>query len=68
MELQLSAEEAEVVWDILADRHRELLREISHTSHREFKITLRHREAVLDAVTKRLSLLRAQSYTEALAG
>ncbi|MBZ5719160.1 MAG: hypothetical protein LAO03_02160 [Acidobacteriia bacterium] len=68
MELQLSPEEAEVVWDILADRHRELLREISRTSHHEFKITLRHREAVLDAVIKRLSVLRAQSYIEALAG
>ena len=68
MELLLSTEEAEVVWDILADRHRELVREISHTSQREFKITLRHREAALDAVIKRLSWLRAQSYTEALAG
>ena len=68
MELQLSPEEAEVVWDILADRHRELLREISRTSHHEFKITRRHREAVLDAVIKRLSVLRAQSYIEALAG
>ena len=68
MELPLSTEEAEVVWDILADRHRELVRQISHTSHSEFKITLRHREVVLDAVIKRLSMLRAQSYTEALAG
>jgi hypothetical protein len=68
MELQLNVEEAEVVWEILADRLCQLLREISHTSHHEFKTALRHREVALDAVLKRLSVLRATSYTEALAG
>jgi hypothetical protein len=37
MELTLTIEEWELLSEILDERHRALLREISHTDHREFK-------------------------------
>ena len=37
MELLLSTEEHQLLLDILEQRHRELLKEISHTDHHEFK-------------------------------
>lgn len=68
MELNLNQEEAEVMWEILADRHRELLREISRTSHHAFKAELRRKEILLDSVIKRLSLLQAQDHAVSQVG
>ena len=37
MELTLSSEEQQLLLQILEQRHRELLKEISHTDHHQFK-------------------------------
>jgi hypothetical protein len=57
MELTLTVEERELVLEILAQRHRELLREISHTDHHEFKLALRKKEKLLDGVENRLRVM-----------
>lgn len=54
MELTLSAEEQEFLLSILERRNRELLREIAHTDHREFKQGLRRDEKLLDSLVCRL--------------
>jgi len=55
MELTLNIEEQEFLISILELRHRELLKEISHTDHREFKRGLRKNERLLESL---LGLLR----------
>ncbi|HVT99344.1 MAG TPA: hypothetical protein VHE33_17710 [Acidobacteriaceae bacterium] len=54
MELTLSVEEHEFLLKTLEQRHRELLREIAHTDHREFKHGLRMDEKLLDSLVDRL--------------
>ena len=54
MELTLSTEEQQLLLDILEQRHRELLKEISHTAHRDFKQGLRKNEQPLEAMISRL--------------
>ena len=56
MELTLtfSAEEQEFLSNILRQRHRELLNEIAHTDHREFKQELLKDEKLLDSLLCRL--------------
>ena len=54
MELTLSTEEQQLLLDILEQRHRELLKEISHTDHREFKQALGKNEKLLESVLSRL--------------
>ena len=54
MELRLTMEEWELLLEILYERHSALLREISHTDHREFKLALRKREKLLESVVDRL--------------
>ena len=54
MELTLSTEEQQLLFDILERRHRELLKEISHTDHHEFKQALRKNEKLLDSMMSRL--------------
>ncbi len=63
MELLLSPEEAELVREILEDRHSELYREISRARHHDFKIALRQKEALLDSVVKNLNALLEVSAT-----
>jgi hypothetical protein len=58
MELTLTVEEWELLSEILDERHRALLREISHTDHREFKLALRKREKLLESVVNRLRLMQ----------
>jgi len=58
MELTLTVEERELVLEILGQRHRELLREISHTDHHEFKLALRKKEKLLDSVENRVRALQ----------
>jgi len=50
VELILNTEEQELLLDILEQRHRELLKEISHTDSREFKQELRKKEKLLDSM------------------
>ena len=54
MELRLSAEEQEFLSNILERRHRELLNEIAHTEHRDFKQGLLKDEKLLDSLACRL--------------
>jgi hypothetical protein len=54
MELILSTEEQELLLSILEQRHREMLKEISHTDHHEFKQGLRKNERLLDSMLGRL--------------
>lgn len=54
MDLILNTEERELLLSILEQRHRELLKEISHTDHHEFKQTLRKHEKLLESVLSRL--------------
>ncbi len=54
MELLLTAEEQELLIEILEQRHRELQREISHTDHREFRQALRKNEKLIESMLNRL--------------
>ena len=54
MELTLSDQEREFLLNILEQRHRELLNEIAHTDHREFKQGLLGNEKLLDSLVCRL--------------
>ena len=56
MELVLSAEERELLAEILERRLRELQNEISHTDHREFRELLRGREKRLESMLGRLRM------------
>jgi len=47
--LTLSDEEKELLFEILEERHGALLREIWHTDHRDFKLSLQKKERVLDS-------------------
>jgi len=54
MELTLNTEEQELLVSILEQRHQQLLKEIAHTDHREFKQALRKNEKLLDSTLTRL--------------
>ncbi|HVO60982.1 MAG TPA: hypothetical protein VMT53_08595 [Terriglobales bacterium] len=54
MELVLNTEEQELLLYVLEERHRELLKEIAHTDHHEFKQGLRRNEKLLDSMLSRL--------------
>jgi hypothetical protein len=54
MELTLSVEEQELLSNILERFHRELLNEIAHTEHREFKQGLLKDEKLLVSLIGRL--------------
>ena len=54
MELTLNNEEQELLVSILEQRHRELLKEITHTDHREFKQGRRKSERLLESLLGRL--------------
>jgi hypothetical protein len=60
MELTLTMEERELLLEILGERHRALLREISHTDHREFKRALLNREKVLESIENRLRVMQPE--------
>jgi uncharacterized protein YutE (UPF0331/DUF86 family) len=54
MELILSAQEQELLEEILEARNRLLQKEIAHTDHREFKQKLRDNEKLIEAILERL--------------
>jgi hypothetical protein len=54
MELTLTTEEQQLLLDILEQRQRELLKEISHTDHHEFKQSLRKNEKLLESILSHL--------------
>ncbi len=56
--LNLTAEEHELLLSILGERHRELMNEIWHTDHREFKERLKKQEKVLESLVHRVQTLQ----------
>lgn len=54
MELQLNAQEQKLLAEILRQNQRELLLEISHADHHEFKVALRERERMLETLLTKL--------------
>ncbi len=60
MNLTLNAEELEFLSNILENCHRELLNEIAHTDHREFKQGLLKDEKLLGSLVSRLQEAAAQ--------
>ncbi len=54
MELTLTVEEQELLINILEQRHRELVKEISHTDHNDFKKALRNNEKLIESILNRL--------------
>jgi hypothetical protein len=54
MQISLSLEEKELLMDVLEERHRELLREISGTSHKHFKIGLEENEILFESIMNKL--------------
>jgi hypothetical protein len=60
MELVLNSEERKLVTEILEERHREFLREISRAKHHhQFKIALKNNEKLLDSVLNKLRVEEA---------
>jgi hypothetical protein len=51
--LTLTNEERELIQEILEERHRTLLLEISHTDHHHFKAVLRTKAELLESVLSR---------------
>ena len=56
LSLTLSDEERDIIQEILEERHRTLLVEISHTDHQHFKIVLRKKAALLESVLSRFAV------------
>lgn len=56
MELVLTAEDGELLSEILERRLRELQKEISHTDHRQFKALLRGNEKRIESMLGRLRM------------
>jgi hypothetical protein len=54
MDIRLDRREQELLAEILHERYRELLHEISHTDDRKFKAMLKNREQVLEALLAKL--------------
>ena len=54
MELNLTAQEHELLLRILEQRHQALLKEIWHTDNREFRLALQTDEKQLDGVLSRM--------------
>jgi len=54
MKLELSAEEQQLLLQILEQRHFELQKEIWYADHREFKEVLRKNEKLIESVLNRL--------------
>jgi len=60
MELILTTEEQQLLLDILEQRHRELLKEISRRDHHEFKQSLRKSEKLLESILSHLRRVPVQ--------
>jgi len=54
MELILTLEEKELLREILEQHQHQLLREISRSKHREFKVELKNKERLLESLISKL--------------
>jgi hypothetical protein len=57
MELILSSEEGKFLMEVLEDRHRELLRELAHTDHRDYKLLLKNNAKFLESILDKLRIV-----------
>ncbi len=55
MELHLTAEQRELLQEVLQEHQRELLREIARADHYHFRQTLRTKEKVLESLLENVS-------------
>ncbi len=56
MQLQLTEPERDLIVQVLSHRYRDLIHEVSRTSHREFKNLLKADEQVLEALLEKLGV------------
>ena len=61
MELHLTSEQRQLLQEILQERHRELLHEISHTDHYHYKEVLKTRVKALESL---LDVLAGEPVTQ----
>ena len=54
MELQLTESERDLIVHMLSHRYRELMHEVSKTSHRDFKNILKEDEKVIEGLMEKL--------------
>jgi hypothetical protein len=54
MELQLTSHEKELLLELLQERHKSLIHEISRTDHRDFKHELQQRCSMLEGILGKL--------------
>ena len=54
MELHINSEEQKLLGEVLQHHQRELLLEISHADHRDYKETLRRREQMLESLLEKV--------------
>lgn len=54
MELKLTNEEQQFLANVLEQRHRDIVKEISHTDNREFRQVLRQNEKLIEDILTRL--------------
>ncbi len=59
MQLDFSSEERELLLQMLQEHQRELLRELAHTDHREFRLSLREKVRTLERVLDKLGAAAA---------
>ena len=57
MDLTLNTDERELLLEILEERQRELLREISRANHHQFKVALRKNEHLIEMLIGKLRAL-----------
>ncbi len=55
MELRLTDKEHELLLEVLQEQHKHLLHEIAKADHHEFKLALRHRCTVLEAIMNKVA-------------
>jgi vacuolar-type H+-ATPase subunit E/Vma4 len=54
MEIRLTEKQEEILRELLQEHHKHLLHEINKAHHRDFKITLRNRCAIVEAMVEKL--------------
>jgi len=59
MELRLTDKEEGLLRELLQEHHKHLLHEINKASHREFKVELRSRCAIVEGMIEKLQVARA---------
>jgi hypothetical protein len=59
MQITFTCEEQQLLMEVLEERHRELVREISRSHHHDFKAVLRNNARLLESVLNKLRVGQA---------